>query len=294
MQKRLIGLSFFGAFVLSLVMMICMPARAADIPSDEGLVAMEVSSSNTTTPVLEASLDTAMISDVGVLPEVKEPEVGASSDADSPFDDEKEVLSKDEVPDPIRPMNEVFFYGNDKVYDWSLFLAADAYGKVAPDEAKNVIENIFHNLGAFDRIVNCLLQGKWKKAGHNTLAIMTNVLLGAGTTRIYESEAKFDTKPENFTLTLASWGFKNGMYFVLPWFGPSTARNIVGSAGSALLSPQTYLGFPGAAAAHLGEMINKYGTPERDDYRPLREGGVEFYDFAKGAYFKSIDNMAKR
>lgn len=290
MKQRLIGLSFLGAFVLLLVMISCLPARAADTRPDEG-VAPEASS-EVKVPILEASLDTAMISDVGISPKVKEPEVEVLSDSDDPFDDENKALSK-AVPDPIRPLNEAVFYGNDFVYDWSLFPVADGYGEIAPDEVKNVIENLFHNLNAPVRIVNCVLQGKWEKAGHNTLALVTNTLLGVGLTRVYESEVKFDTKPEDFSQTLASYGVENGMYVVLPWFGPSTIRNMVGSVGDALLSPQTYLGFPGTVLAHLGEMVNKYGTPARDDYRPLREH-MEFYDTVKDAYSRSKDNMAKR
>ena len=56
------------------------------------------------------------------------------------------------------------------------------------------------------------------------------------------AESRFDLKESNedFGQTLGSYGVKPGPYLVLPFFGPSTVRDAVGSAVDGALDPMKY------------------------------------------------------
>jgi phospholipid-binding lipoprotein MlaA len=62
------------------------------------------------------------------------------------------------LPDPLEPVNRVFFQVNDKFYFWILKPVASGYKAIVPQDLRVGVRNFFSNLTTPIRLVNCLLQ----------------------------------------------------------------------------------------------------------------------------------------
>ena len=135
------------------------------------------------------------------------------------------------VADPIEPLNRVFFVFNDKFYLWILDPVATGYSKVLPQDIRGCFGNFFYNLGEPVRAVNCLLQGRFRDSGLTLSRFVLNSIFGVFGLADTASH-EFDIAPVSATFgeTLAVWGIGDGFYFVIPFYGPSTARDFTGLA----------------------------------------------------------------
>ena len=89
------------------------------------------------------------------------------------------VLPQDEepvepIPDPLEPVNRVFFEFNDRLYFWLLKPVATGYKAVVPEPLRVSIRNAFSNLMTPVRAVNCLLQGDFKGVGTELARLVIN------------------------------------------------------------------------------------------------------------------------
>ncbi|HEY4555634.1 MAG TPA: MlaA family lipoprotein, partial [Lysobacter sp.] len=114
---------------------------------------------------------------------------------------------------------------------------ARAYVATVPRVVRLGVSNFFHNLGQPASAVNALLQGKPRQAGHAFGRFVVNSTLGIGGIFDPASDAKLESRSEDFGQTLGVWGWKRSRYVELPLFGPRTLRDVVGMAGDAPLSP---------------------------------------------------------
>jgi phospholipid-binding lipoprotein MlaA len=80
------------------------------------------------------------------------------------FDDEFETGGP-LVADPLIRFNRLVFRFNDKLYFWCLKPVARGYRAVVPEPIRLGIGNLFDHVGTPIRLVNYLLQGKFKSAG---------------------------------------------------------------------------------------------------------------------------------
>ncbi len=146
------------------------------------------------------------------------------------------------VPDPFITFNRAMFTVNDRLYFWCLKPLASGYKKVTPTIVRKGVRNFFFNLGTPGRLVNSLLQGKYKGAGSELGRFLVNTTVGVG--GVWDpAERFFGWKPseEDLGQTLGAWNVENGVYIVWPFLGPSTLRDTVGKAGDLFLNPLYYL-----------------------------------------------------
>ena len=129
-------------------------------------------------------------------------------------------------PDPWQGFNRAMFGFNDRVDRWFLKPLAKGYKAVMPDPLETGVANIFSNVLEVPNVVNGVLQGDLKGAGHDTGRLLVNTTLGIGGLL---DVAKYMNLPaderEDFGQTLAVWGVGQGPYLVLPLLGPSTVRD---------------------------------------------------------------------
>jgi len=140
-----------------------------------------------------------------------------------------EEESIDMAADPIEPLNRAFFVFNDKFYLWVVDPVATGYSKVLPQDIRGCVSNFFHNLEEPVRAVNCLLQGRFLDTGRTLSRFFLNTIFGVfGLADPAGHE--FDIAPVHATFgqTLAVWGIGDGFYIVVPFYGPSTARDFTG------------------------------------------------------------------
>ncbi|MFA5994489.1 MAG: VacJ family lipoprotein [Parcubacteria group bacterium] len=259
MQKRLSAVSLMGLFALFLLLGGCAKNSATH----------------------------ELISD-SATEKINQPDLNNPSD--STFHD----LTDDnyaEATDSLEFINRPIFFCNDHFYDYIYFPITDTYEKIIPRPVKTGITNVFHNLTTPVRVAGDLMQLKGEKAIVDASSAVFNTLFGVlGIADIYTIDDAFDD--EDVSQGFASWGIPEGPYIVWPFVGPSNVRNTVGAIGNALLTPQTYLGFPDSALASVAETTNAYGTT--NPYREIVAGALDPYSAIKDAYLSNFKKKLGR
>ncbi|CAB3663222.1 MlaA family lipoprotein [Achromobacter pestifer] len=148
-------------------------------------------------------------------------------------------------PDPRDPwegFNRGVYKFNDTV-DRAVFKpVAQAYTFVTPQPVRSCVHNIFSNVSDLWSGANSFLQGR----GHdfvNTLGrFLFNTTMGVGGCFDVASANGARKIPNDFGTTLGVWGFSQGPYLVLPFFGSSSVRDGVGLAGDFAGTTYGYMG----------------------------------------------------
>lgn len=141
--------------------------------------------------------------------------------------------------DPYEEYNRNVWEFNRAIDKAVLKPVAEGYQAVTPDPVEKGISNFFSNLGEIETIINDILQAKFGKAGRDTGRFLINSTLGLAGFLDPATEMGLKKQEEDFGQTLAAWGFDSGPYLMLPFLGPSTARDSIGFAVDkvALYSP---------------------------------------------------------
>ncbi len=212
---------------------------------------------------------------------------------DSYFDDDYFDDDYIEVPtsDPLRPWNNFWFKVNDFTYLKVLKPVHLGYQKVVPEKMRSGFSNFRHNLKTPIRMTNAILQADFSQFFTEFGKLMINVMTSAGFADVASSrETRYPSTPENLRLgyTLAKWGVPQGPYIVLPFLGPSTLRETVGTIGDSFASPQRYL-LPWevnlGVSAHLE--FNNAGSVIKG-YEVLIDNSLEPYVSLRNAYLERL------
>ncbi len=168
----------------------------------------------------------------------------ASSDEDPDLlDDDYESESFEEVivHDPFEPVNRVFFEFNDKLYFWVLKPVKKGYTAVVHEDIRYCLGNFFYNLASPVRLVNNLLQGKFKEAGLVVSRFFINTTLGVyGFGDPAQIEFDLSPQPADFGQTLGVYGVGEGIYLCWPVLGPSNIRDTTGFVADIFTHPMFY------------------------------------------------------
>jgi phospholipid-binding lipoprotein MlaA len=116
-----------------------------------------------------------------------------------------------------------------------------AFGDGPPGPVMQGVSNFSRNLNAPGDVVNNLLQARPQFAVENTLRFVVNSTVGIGGLFDPASRIGLDGKTTDFGETLHVWGASEGNYVELPFIGPSTERDTVGSLVDIVLNPLRYV-----------------------------------------------------
>ena len=212
-----------------------------------------------------------------------EPEAAAE-----PWDDEfEEEPEAPLIPDPFEKLNRAAFAFNDKLYFWVGKPIAVGYSKVVPQKARVGVRNFFSNVTTPIRLVNCLLQAKWKGAGDEAarFGINTTVgVLGFGDPAAHKWNIR--KQDEDLGQTLGKYGIGQGFYINWVFFGPSSPRETVGMVGDSFLDPVNYLEeWETRLAIHLYDAENELSL-RVGDYEGFKKSAFDPYAALKHAYIQ--------
>lgn len=156
--------------------------------------------------------------------------------------EEMDEYASEDISDPLEPINRAIFKFNDGLYTYALRPISKGYVAVVPEAGREGIDNFFQNLMFPIRVVNCTLQGKFRRAGLETGKFAVNTVAGiGGFIRISDDVPALASIPREDTgQTLGVWHIGRGPYLVLPFFGPGTVRDTVGLVGDYVLSPTNW------------------------------------------------------
>jgi phospholipid-binding lipoprotein MlaA len=216
---------------------------------------------------------------------------GQQPAAEDPFFDdlyEEAESGAVQVYDPLEPMNRAFFQFNDRFYFWLVKPAATGYRFVVPTEIRTCIKNFFYNLLSPIRIVNCLLQGKGKRAGNELLRLTINTTAGlGGLADVADRYPDLKSYDEDLGQTLAVWGVDSGFYLVLPFMGSTTARDGAAWVGDRYLSPVTWTvqSLGDGVAIYAGRRLNDVSF-RIGDYEALKAASLDPYGAFRDSYIQ--------
>jgi phospholipid-binding lipoprotein MlaA len=127
--------------------------------------------------------------------------------------------------DPLEPFNRAMFSFNDTVDSAVMKPVAQGYRAVLPGFIRTGITNFFSNLEDVWITVNDLLQGKFGQGVEDFARFLFNSTVGLLGVIDFASDMGLEKHNEDFGQTLGRWGLGSGAYLVLPFLGPSTARD---------------------------------------------------------------------
>jgi len=218
------------------------------------------------------------------------------SDIDmSGFDSEFEASDKrnKEEIDPLSGYNRVMTNFNDSFYIDILEPTAKAYKIVLPKPIRKGLANIFDNLMYPMRLLNNLLQLKFKNSYLETQRFLLNSTIGiAGFMDIANDNFHIKQHQEDFGQTLGYYGIKSGFYIVWPILGPSNLRDSVGLLTDGIINPMTYVANRGynlldnsmqSFGVTIGHTIN-YSSLHVGEYEKLKKDAIDLYPFLKNIY----------
>jgi len=147
----------------------------------------------------------------------------------------------DEPADPLEPVNRAVFTFNDRADHYVLRPVAKGYVYVTPEIVRSGISNFFSNLEEPRTIVNDVLQLKLLQSLEDTGRLVVNTTMGAAGFIDIATRAGLEKHNEDFGQTLGYWGVGEGWYLMLPFYGPSDNRDLIGKGADMPTSPSFYL-----------------------------------------------------
>lgn len=146
-----------------------------------------------------------------------------------------------EPRDPLEPFNRAVFRFNTDFDKAFLQPAAKGYRAITPEPVDRGITNFFANLADLRSFVNNGLQFKMARAGNDMGRLLINSTVGVLGFFDVASNMGLQSYKEDFGQTLGYWGLDSGAFVMLPFLGPSSMRDVFGTAGDVFTDPLFHL-----------------------------------------------------
>lgn len=284
------------------------PCTAEDLtPSSSFEASLPVSTSNEPNPPAGAIDPFQPSIPAGPLTDLDSTEAALSSEqkdgfVQAPVEDVAPESSSPEeaevtIADPLEPVNRAFFHFNDKLYFWVFKPVATGYKTIVPEDGRIGVHNFFSNLTTPVRLVNCLLQAKFKGAGNEAARFLINSTFGLlGVLDPAKKELKIDKQEADFGQTLGIWGMGPIFYLVWPVLGPSTVRETAGYVGDAFLDFRTYLPSKFLIVNMSAWVLDKVNETSLNlgEYENMKKAALDPYVAFREAYFQYRQNKVKK
>ena len=147
----------------------------------------------------------------------------------------------DGYDDPLEGVNRVIFYANGALDVVFFEPLAQVYRAVMPEPVRRPVGRAFTNLAEPVVAANHLLQRGYGRTATSLGRFLVNSVFGLAGLFDVATELGLEADDADFGQTLHGYGVGDGPYLVLPFFGPSTARDAVGFGVDGLLDPRSYL-----------------------------------------------------
>ncbi|MFP6690821.1 MAG: VacJ family lipoprotein [Alphaproteobacteria bacterium] len=158
--------------------------------------------------------------------------------------------------DPLEGLNLVFLYANGALDILVFEPLARGYRFITPEVAQNALGRAFDNLASPIIFANNLLQLRFQRAAVTFSRFAINSTVGVLGLFDVAAELGLEGHDADFGQTLYVYGVGDGIYLVLPFFGPTTARDAIGLGVDSLFDPRTwFLGSTERLALYAGEGV---------------------------------------
>lgn len=127
--------------------------------------------------------------------------------------------------DPWESFNRGSYAFNDTLDKAVLKPVAQGYVWVLPEFARAGVTNFFANIDDVGTGINNILQGKMTQGGSDLGRFAFNSVVGIFGLWDVATPLGLEKHYEDFGQTLGWWGVPSGPYLVIPFLGPSSARD---------------------------------------------------------------------
>lgn len=127
--------------------------------------------------------------------------------------------------DPWEGLNRKTFAFNDALDRAVMKPVAQGYEKAVPGFAREGVNNFFGNIEDVGTSLNNFLQGKPRDGAIDAGRFLVNTFLGVFGLWDVATPMGLEKHYEDFGQTLGKWGVGSGPYLVIPFLGPSSARD---------------------------------------------------------------------
>ncbi len=268
-----------------------MPDIVADVSNDAFVQTSEVTikiekniSKSTGVSSVETAQGTVIFSqDSDVYEDMEDPFAG--NEEDIPI-----------LTDPLEGYNRWMFGVNETIYDNMLEPVVRGYRDTVHENLRIGLKNLFSNAMAPIKLASSLIQLDFEKSGRVIVRTLINTTFGiGGIADVAGEEYHIGDVNEDFDQAMGYHGIPTGPYIVLPFFGPSTARNIVGRAADSFMSPTFY--FAPSTAISVGisaeENINNTSFIV-DDKKQLEDSALDEYESVRDFYHQYRYGLVKK
>ena len=139
--------------------------------------------------------------------------------------------------DPFESANRNVHGFNEYADEKFLRPIARIYEDTLPANLRFGVANFFSNLESINNALNSALQMKMGESLQELTRFCLNTTIGIGGFFDPASRLSINDSDEDFGQTFSVWGANRGPYIVLPFFGPSTIKDAVGSSLDFIINP---------------------------------------------------------
>jgi phospholipid-binding lipoprotein MlaA len=162
---------------------------------------------------------------------------------------------------------------------------------MVPEPARESVSRFFANVDFLPRFANNLFQFRFSLAAGEVARFGINTTLGvAGVFDVADHWFGLQQSDNDFGLTLGHYGVPPGWYLVLPFLGPSTLRDTIGTATDGAMSPwpyfvQWYVPYLVAGGRGALEAVN-YRSLHPDQFEEVDRYAVDLYGAVQDGYMQ--------
>jgi phospholipid-binding lipoprotein MlaA len=267
----------------------------------------EVSSTVSTAPAVESNAvavdaNQATESKVGESPaestEMVPGTVSLAEGKEKSFEDMEDPFAETEavIPvqkDPFEGYNRWMYSVNESIYDNFMEPVARGYRAVVHENIRLAIRNVFDNALSPVKFVSSALQGDLDKSARVLSRLVLNTTVGLGGLFDVAGDGyAVENVQEDMDQALGHWGVPTGPYLVLPFFGPSSARDFTGRIMDSMLSPTSHFSpsFLVGAGITLEERTNSVSFII-DDKKSIDDSALDKYESVRDFYHQYREGL---
>ena len=210
-----------------------------------------------------------------------------SADEAQPASADAELDVSDDY-DPWQRFNEKMFFFNHDILDrYVLKPVATGWNKVLPDRGKRGLDRAFDNLGMVKRLVNNLLQGRFRGAGRELARFGVNTTVGVvGFFDVARAQLHIEKSDADTGQTLGLYGVGPGPYLVLPTLAPLTVRDGIGYGIDGLLDPVGYVSpFLATTGMSIVKQVNERSL-NLQVFQDVEDSVLDLYSAVRNGYLQ--------
>jgi phospholipid-binding lipoprotein MlaA len=216
---------------------------------------------------------------------------GAADEGERPLPPGLEAGDRGMHPDPLAGFNEPVFGFNRWLDDSVLRPVARGYAVIAPEGVREAVGRFFDNVNVIPRFVNNVVQLRFERAGVEAARFGVNSTIGlVGFFDPAQDWLDLEPAPNDFGLTLRTYGVPGGPYLMLPLLGPSTVTDTVGRVADTFMNPVPWL-VPFWVSITVGatrgaiEAVN-YRSLHLDQFAEVDRYAVDLYGAVQDFYLQ--------